>query len=92
MFLRLRLSGSGAISIGQPPGSKLLQRTRSSSLFCVPVAPSGTPRLHRVTVTLNDYPVPLPMEPSGRDLTVRQRPGKLVRLAGMVATTQDCRR
>ena len=91
IFMRLRLSGSGAISIGQPLGTKLLQRTRSSSVFCVPVPPSGTPALHRVTVTLNDYPVPLPMKPSGRDLTVRERPGMLVRLAGMFATTKDCR-
>ena len=58
----------------------------------MPVPPSGTPTLHRVTVTLNDYPVPLPMKPSGRDLTVRERPGTLVRLAGMFATTKDCRR
>jgi hypothetical protein len=92
IFVRMRLTGSGAISVADPPGTKLLQRTRSSSLFCVPVPRSGTPGLHRVTVTLNDYPVPLAMERSGRDLTVRERPGKLLRLAGMAATSQDCRR
>jgi hypothetical protein len=91
VWLRLLFTGSGAIRVAQPPGSKILRQTRSATEVCVPVPPSAAPRLRRATVTLADYPPP-GGQPTGREFMVRMRPGRLVRLAGMWATTQDCTR